>query len=278
MRKMREVARKLWVAGLSILLLGSATALGLRWVGRLGAPQLALAPAELDFGRVAIGAAAESVLVATNAGARRLVVKPLAARGPFQAAAAPLALGPGESRALRVVFRPSERGPVGATLVLASDGHEFPVALRGTGYRPAEIRISPLSLSFGEVAVGGATRGVVTIHNAGDEALRLALHGARRFTPGTQSALVPPGEALALDVSFAPDRVGRLQETLWIESNDPARGSAYTCGVRGRRSRRAPRSRRASPRSASAPCRSATRARGGSRSRTAERIRSRSRA
>jgi hypothetical protein len=49
------------------------------------------------------------------------------------------------------------------------------------------------------------------------------LLGARLFTAGTQAAVVPPGEALALDVSFAPDRVGRLEEVLWIESNDPTR-------------------------------------------------------
>jgi hypothetical protein len=221
---MREAARKLWFAGPLVLLAGAAAALGLRWVAREGPPELVLAPADLDFGRVAIGASEESALVATNTGARRLRLEVAPVGAPFRLAARSLELEPGESRALSVAFGPSERGPVDATLRVTSGGREHPVALRGTGYRPAEIHVSPLSLSFGEVALGSASRGLVTILNRGDEVLQLAAYGARNFRPGAQSAVVEPEGTLTLDVTFAPNRAGRVEEVLWIRSNDPARG------------------------------------------------------
>lgn len=239
--RMRNVSRMLWLSGLLLCLVGSASALGVRWLAQRGTVPLALAPAEIDFGRVAVGAAGDEILVATNPGARRLGVEIAARNAPFEAGRTRFSLDPGESRVLSISFRPTERGPAEATLLLMSEGREIPVSVRGIGYRPAEILVSPLSLSFGKVAVADTSQGLVTIRNGGDEDLELfTVRSERPFAVGVADAAVPAGGSIDLPISFAPRRPGRVEGRLWIESSDPAR-ARVSLHLRGSGARVAPR-------------------------------------
>jgi hypothetical protein len=227
---MRKLLRLKLLSFSAVLLLGTAAALTVASRDRVVSARLQLAPDVLDFGRIELGASEQVALIATNFGERPLVVRALAVGEPFRllggtrSLEAPLSLEPGESRAIPIVFRATARGPVQASLDVASDGGDFSVPLRAVGYRPPEIRVTPPSLSFGEVEVGRVGRALLKIRNEGDAELRLRdVRGGFPFAAESSAASVPPGAELAVPIAFAPDRVGRHETSLSIYSNDPTR-------------------------------------------------------
>jgi hypothetical protein len=211
-----------------MMLLGIAAAS--RLAMRMSRPDptgLALAPDALDFGRVAIGASGTRQFILTNLAPHPLSLERMEVDRPFEfpwggrSFEGSVPLEPGESHALSVSFRPSESGPVEGVLRVRGGGRELAVPLHAVGHRPPEIEVAPSSLSFGEVGVGSAATGLLTIHNRGEAELRLAIQSGAPFQAETQERSVPPGAELAVQVAFAPSRAGKHQAWLEIQSNDP---------------------------------------------------------
>jgi hypothetical protein len=99
------------------------------------------------------------------------------------------------------------------------------VTLDGTGvnHAPApRIQVSPPSLDFGAVPVGGSQMRRISIRNGGEDPLTLtALQAPANFSTPTRSRQIEPGAELSLPVSFGPRGEGEHRGTLTIYSNDP---------------------------------------------------------
>jgi hypothetical protein len=220
-----------------VLLFPVVLLLGLAFAWRIAARApggersgLALAPDVLDFGRVAIGSSETRPFIVTNFGSGRLTLTRLEVGEPFElpwgsrSFDGPLPLEPGESQAISIVVRPSERGPVDALLRVESEEAGLALPLRAVGYRPPEIDVSPPSLSFGEVGVGSLSAGLVTIRNEGDAELRVEIEDELPFRAGISEAIVPAGGEIEVPIAFAPDRAGRHEAWLQVRSNDSRQG------------------------------------------------------
>jgi hypothetical protein len=106
------------------------------------------------------------------------------------------------------------------------------VLLSGIGVVPApNISVSPTSLNFVQVIVGGSSTKTVTVSNAGDGNLAIvtiALSGtnADHFSIPTandhcSNQTVLPSSSCTFDVKFSPTLTGCKSATLSIPSNDP---------------------------------------------------------
>jgi hypothetical protein len=122
---------------------------------------LAVAPAALDFGSVALGdsAPAEDVTV-SNSGAGTLgAITPEAPAAPFTASGgdcpdAPFSLAPGQSCTLAYSFAPTALGAATQTLAIGSDGGEAAITLAGTGVPGAPADLVAVSGGGQETPVG----------------------------------------------------------------------------------------------------------------------------
>jgi hypothetical protein len=195
---------------------------------------IAAEPGSLDFGEAGLGAAGEArAVVFRNSGGSPARIDDLALAGADPAAFAIVQdrcrgaeLGPGESCAVGLVFRPREEGLQRARLELRSRDLDEPprVALAGAG-AAARLRVSPRELAFGEVRLGASVERQVTLSNAGRAPALLrgfAVSGAaaRELAmaadgcPETDS--LAPGESCELTIRFAPLEEGEREATLMI--------------------------------------------------------------
>jgi hypothetical protein len=202
------------------------------WLGLLsgGRPSdLMVEPARLDFGRIPAGTEATQLLIATNLGTEPVTVSAISAEEPFQALSSPMTLAPGQSQEIVVRFRSREpwqgEGALRITSAELSGGvREIP--LLAEAHAPASIEVEPLSLSFGDVLLDGASKGSITIHNTGGDELRVeSVATTAPFRPELFNAVVAPGESQTIEVSFEPTALGLERTDLLIASNDPERGT-----------------------------------------------------
>ncbi|MEJ2721493.1 MAG: S8 family serine peptidase, partial [bacterium] len=142
------------------------------------APDIAVAPAAMDFGDVYLGLSKPGTLVVTNIGTQLLTVVGLQIDEPqFSVDPAGFTLGLGDSRAVPVTFAPVNPGAITGTLSIESDDPDHPtltVALEGVGVEPPVITVSPPSLSE-NLYTGGMSTQTLTIGNTGGSDLDFEL-------------------------------------------------------------------------------------------------------
>ena len=166
-----------------------------------GAPDCVVSTALLDFGEVPIGSAASLNLTVMNFGDAWLLgnVSESCEDFALELGAGFFALAPGETHLVRVRFLPNSDGPQSCTLDLGTE-HCPEVLCTGTGYLALpDCDVSPPSLDFGEVLVGGSQALTFRIANFGEGLLEgdvtedcvdLAVtYGAGHFVLGENSAL-----------------------------------------------------------------------------------------
>lgn len=185
--------------------------------------------AQIEFGSVVVGREGASTLVLSNGADEPVVVERLQTEGPFRTRGAGFELAAGGAEALKVRFVPEATGEVEGSLVARSpafEGGEARIALRGSGDAPPEIALEPRALRFGAVSLEGRGRAVLKIVNRGGSELRVAGLATRPpFRPERSAVTIPPGSREAVEVYFAPQRPGRLEGSLRVESDDPERGT-----------------------------------------------------
>jgi HYDIN/CFA65/VesB family protein len=180
-----------------------------------------------DFGGVHVGETAESTLSVTNAG--------LTASGPLsflfnRPELAPAvgaeggcvpdqtSLATGESCDLRVLFTPTERGPLEAVASVTSVGAgSMSLSLRGRGLVPGVLGVSATALDFGGVVPGDAASLNVTVENQGDDPLTLARVALEPADVGVfaitdsncgEGIVLAAGATCRVQVAFRPVREG----------------------------------------------------------------------
>ena len=212
------------VPGAAALGMAVGAALAATWWlgGRLESPKLVVAPAEIDFGRILVGEDRDAMVIATNVGSEPLELLQVSAETPFATRYASVPIAPGESRALKVRFAPSDRGESRATLLVEYDaGEPIAVPLSGHAVVPARMAVEPRFLFFGAVQVGTTGRGLLSIVNEGDEVLEIGRIEARgSFEVEVASVEVPPRSSADLEVRYRPTAVGDTGGLLLIEGND----------------------------------------------------------
>lgn len=247
-------------ARLDIVSNASEPTLAVGLAGRGTAPSLAVSPARVDFGRVAVGQTSEgAALELTNPGDAALEIRSVGVSGRGERSFRWLAnacsgktLGPAESCAVRIAFQPLAGGEETVRLTVDSDAEETPeVELHGIGLAPG-LLVLPERLTLGSVRLGsaGATE-TVTLENTGNAPLRIgavALDGPGRQAfeldgASCAAAVLAPGGTCRLRVTLRPRDEGAFRASIRIASPDLGRSSSVA--LEGRAT--APRLRVSSP-------------------------------
>jgi uncharacterized membrane protein len=207
-------------------LIGTGTAVPL--------PVISVTPDQVNFGDVNMGDQVTADVQIENTGDADLIVTNVlitqGAASGFDVVGVPSAppvLAPGVALTVTVVFAPAAPGPVTATLSVlsnASNGVERRVPLQGTGGGVSELTVSPLSIDFGNIAVGNSGTGEIRIENTGTAPLNVAppvISGSTgEFAVDTAGPVVlEPGEVVVVTATFTPSQAGAANATVAISSN-----------------------------------------------------------
>jgi P pilus assembly chaperone PapD len=215
------------------LLAGSPTTVSMSGTGIN--PVVTVAPTSLAFGTVQAGSSSILSLTVSNTGTSDLVVSSVTSSNPrFSPDLTSFTVVPGANRVVSVTFAPIAGGAQAGTLTLTHNavGGTTAVSLTGTGASPA-ISLSPASLAFGNVVVGGSSSLSLTVSNPGTATLTVTNITASdgQYVPALTSFSVAPGGSQAVNVTFTPVATGSQPATLSITHN--AAGSPTSAALSG---------------------------------------------
>ncbi len=192
-------------------------------------PGVGLSESTLTFGSQTLGTTSGAQTVTlTNTGASSLIVTSFSTGGDFAVSSAdcilPKTIAGGGSCTLQIAFAPAATGGRTGVVTIADSVGTQVIALTGTGTAPG-VTLSPATLSFGSVAVGGGSQLTVGILLDLATASSLQVTGVTTtgdFTVNNQCANpVAPGSSCSLSVTFTPVAMGLRTGTVLI---------AYTVG------------------------------------------------
>ncbi|MGH2570634.1 MAG: choice-of-anchor D domain-containing protein, partial [bacterium] len=200
-------------------------------------PDIAAAPAALDWGDLRLAETATLSVTVTNAGTSLLSVGGSSLAGAHAAdfaivaGAGPFALPPGGSAAVRVRFQPSALGARSAVLHLASDDldeNPLDVLLAGRGVEP-DVAVDPSSADFGAALLGaGPVVRAFTVRNLGTHELAggapvvVGPNAADfEFASGAGAFVLAPSASRVVEIAFTPSSLGPKSATLRVPSDDP---------------------------------------------------------
>jgi hypothetical protein len=137
-------------------------------------PTAVLSNSILNFGNSAIGVTSPPLPVTlTNIGAANLAISSVTASGNFTVAAnaCPATLAPAASCVVQVAFSPTAAGPATGSLIVSDNSYfdaQQTVALSGIGATGALLRITPATLSFGQIGLNSTSPAqTITLANTG---------------------------------------------------------------------------------------------------------------
>jgi iron transport multicopper oxidase len=136
----------------------------------------------------------------------------------------PTALTAGQTIQIPLTFKPTQTGPVGATLAVETTQGTVSFSLSGTGQAAsAQLGINPVLLAFGGTAVGGELSGTVTFSNAGAAPLTInavKLPSAPFGASGVPSpgSTIEPGASVNVNVTFKPTSEGAFTSEIVMET------------------------------------------------------------
>ena len=194
---------------------------------------IALKPATVDFGRVAVGESSSRVVEIANVGNADFEIRQVRSTSTeFTVHTAIDAdsrfLLPAHSQRtlpLHVSFSPSARGAISGTLRLdglgANEIMALNILLKGNGVA-AEIELNPAGVvDFGYTALGQQAEKTFVATNVGNTVLQVEAH------PQSKEARVEPaqfaldaGESARVTLFFSPDAIGDRRGRVFLVSND----------------------------------------------------------
>lgn len=203
------------------------------------APEITVAPTNLDYGDVEINTSSDLTVAVTNDGTADLNVSSLTStNGTFtvESPTAPVTITAGNSEVVTVRFSPTAVGAQSGDLEIASDDADEPlviVSLDGNGVEPPpnepDISVSPTSLDFGTITTGTSADLLLTVSNVGAVDLNVSSvttdNGVFTLESPTAPFVVTAGGSEDVTIRFSPTVDGTETGTLTILSDDPNEGS-----------------------------------------------------
>jgi len=192
--------------------------------------QLSSNPSSISFGNVQVGQSATLSGTLTVTGSSKITISNAYVVGEgftVSGPALPLTISSSSSVAFKVTFSPTVSGAANATLIVDSNASNstLKTTLSGTGggsVSQGQLSVSPGTLGFGDVVVGGnaalngsmtATGGPVTVNSASVNSSEFALSGI------TLPTTLKAGQTVPFTVTFAPQLSGAASGALSVSSN-----------------------------------------------------------
>ncbi|WP_051809027.1 lectin-like domain-containing protein [Actinoplanes subtropicus] len=209
---------------------GVGQTLGAGLQGTAIKPGLTAMPATLDFGDIAVGTDKYLTVNITNTGTTDETVTAVTGpAAPFTVTGLPAVgtvLGPGQSVGASVTYRPEAAGADTSSITVTGPQGDATAALTGTGATGvAQLSITPESLSFGAVPIGGSATRTLAVANTGNLPVTVtkAAPPALPFvvnTPLPEGLVLNPEDTAQVDVTFAPTEAGSFSNAYVISSDD----------------------------------------------------------
>ena len=196
-----------------------------------GPAQLSLSPSSLSFGAVITGQTNTQSFQVVNTGGLTLTGT-VGTTAPFRiSGGSPFSLTTSQTGLVQVAFSPGSAGNFSNVVTFTSNGSNSTNAVTGTGVAPAQLRVSPSSLSFGALLVGANSQLSFTLTNSGGVTLSngVATVSSGPFTvlSGTPFTL-PAFGATNLTIRFAPPNSGSFSNAVVITSSGGNSTNAVT--------------------------------------------------
>ena len=196
----------------------------------------------LNFGNVQLGSAKSMSLALTNAGTSTAVqISQVTASGPgftVTGVTLPVNLAVGQSVTLSVDFKPTSAGSTSGNVSIASTAtnSNISVGLSGAGLASGQLAVSPASVNFSSVTVGGSQNQTGTL-TAGSSSITVssASWNGTGFSLGGISfpVTIPAGQSVPFTVTFAPQTTGAVNGTVSFLSNASNSPTNETLGGTG---------------------------------------------
>lgn len=174
-----------------------------------------VSPTSLSFGNVSVGNSSSQTFTITNTGTSLMSGTVFESCGEFSVSPATYSLLPGMSKAFTVTFSPTSGGSKSCTINTSSPCAN--VVATGTGQTAPSgtCSVSPTSLSFSGVPVGGSSSQTFTITNtsSGIQGGSI-LEGCSEFSVSPNIYLLGPGSSLTVTVTFSPTSSGTKSCTI----------------------------------------------------------------
>lgn len=243
MRSTSVVAAGLLVLTSSLTLVGCSAVSSTKQNPGNPSAALAVSPASLNFGNVAVGSSSTltATLSATNADVTVSSATPSGAAYLIRGISFPITLAAGHSASYTIVFTPTAPGSSAGSVSFTSNASDSSLSqsCTGTGTQSSaqtsgSLALSPSSLNFGNVAVGSsssltgtlsATTADVTVSSAAWSGSGYSLTGI------TFPATVLAGTSASYTVTFTPPASGSSSGSISFLSN--ASDSSLTQSLAG---------------------------------------------
>jgi hypothetical protein len=201
---------------------GGESAAGQFMIGSL----LSISAQQLDFGNQAKGTVSTArTITVTNGSGSSVAISQISISGDFlQTNNCGASLASGAACTISVTFHPSAEGSRTGALTINADS-VVAVPLLGTGLGSA-VSISPTTLDFGQVIVGGSSTLNATLTNPGPADLKIiSITASGPFTEtDTCGTSLAAGANCTIAVKFTPNSTGQASGVLTIQ-HDSSSGS-----------------------------------------------------
>jgi hypothetical protein len=201
---------------------------------------LTATPGSIPFGSIPVGASASVPVTLSNTGTSAVSITGHSITGTgftLTGWAAPGSLNPGQTTSFTVTFAPTSGIAASGSVSITSNAPGSPliIGLTGTGTTTqAQMTISPATLPFNNVNVGGSLAQNVTLTNTGNTALNItaaSITGTGYTMNLTAPKTIAAGATSILTVTFTPTSAGSFSGSVSISSNAP--GSPATIALTG---------------------------------------------
>ena len=197
------------------------------------------APLSISFGTVAVGSTTTQSAMLSNTGSAAVTVSQATistSNFSLLGMSFPMTVGAGQVVPVQIQFAPQQAGNLSGTLSVTSNATDgtVSVALTGTGTAPS-LSVSPATLAFGSVSVGGNSTASAMLTNSGNVSLTItsaSLSGSAFSMSGLSTPLtLAANQSSTFSVQFAPTATGSASGSITLTSNAP--GSPMTISLTG---------------------------------------------
>jgi len=184
-------------------------------------------PPNLSFGDVKVGESSTLPVVVTNTRNWNVTLTGLETTGNGFSVTGPkfpITLGQGKSVTLKATFKPNAVGLTGGSSFVSGPSLNIPLTGTGTGTSASkpELTISPATLNFGKVAVGGRAALTLGLHASGGnvDVSSISSNSSQFSVQKIELPLtVPAGKEVSVNVTFTPKNDGNSSGALSFASN-----------------------------------------------------------